>query len=128
MRHASFAAFLVVALGVAAPVGAQIAGRHDYGPVGGGDPFIGDSSFGYPGGGREARDIRGRIRDGVASGQLSRSEARELRRDTRRLGRAARIYRRDGLSASEARALSAWALALRGRISAARLRSDSGRR
>lgn len=110
-----------------APASAQIAGRHDYGRVGAGDPFIGDSSFGFPGAGREARDIRGRIEDGVRSGQISRGEARQLRRETRRFGRTARLYRRDGFSDSEVRTLNAWALALRGRVGAARVRTTPRR-
>lgn len=118
MRSLTF--FFVAAL-AAAPVPAQIVGRHDYGPVGRGNPFIGDSSFGWPGFGRDVRDIRGRIRDGRESGQLSRAEARQLRRDTRRLAVAGRAYRRDGISTSEAHALQAWALALQARVNAARL-------
>jgi|GEM_PF-1672343 len=128
MRRILFAAAFASMIAAAGPAPAQIAGRHDYGPAGKGDPFIGDSSFGFPGGEREARNIRGRIKDGVRSGQLSRTEARELRRDTRRLGRTARLYRRDGLSASEAGALNAWALALRARVSTARLRTTSAER
>ena len=73
----------VYALSSAASAAAQIVGRHDYGPVGRGDPFIGDSSLGSPGHRREVRDIRGRIEDGRESGQLSRREARQLRREDR---------------------------------------------
>jgi hypothetical protein len=111
----------------AAPASAQIVGRHDYGPVGHGNPFIGDSSFGWPGFGREVRDIRGRIRDGRESGQISQAEARQLRRDARALVVVGRAYRRDGLSASEAQALHAWALALQSRVNAARLVADRPR-
>lgn len=119
--------FALVAALAAAPAPAQIVGRHDYGPVGRGNPFIGDSSFGWPGFGRDVRDIRGRIRDGRESGQLSPAEARQLRRDARRLMVVGRAYRSDGLSASEAQALQAWALALQARVAAARLAADSPR-
>jgi hypothetical protein len=114
-------------LSLAAPAGAQIAGRHDYGPVGSSDPFLPDSSFGFPGLGRELRDIEGHIEDGRQSGQLSRTEARQLRRDARRLGFAGRRYGRDGLSASERSELQARALALRAAVNAARLTTDRPR-
>jgi hypothetical protein len=116
-----------IAAAASAPAGAQIVGRHDYGPVGHGDPFIGDSSFGFPGLGREVRDIRGHIEDGRQSGQLSRSEARQLRREARRLGYAGRRYGRDGLSASERSELQSRALALRAAVNAARLTADRPR-
>ncbi|MEA3041760.1 MAG: hypothetical protein QOC65_1249 [Sphingomonadales bacterium] len=121
MRSLILAAFAALA---AVPASGQIVGRHDYGPVGQGNPFIGDSSFGWPGFGREVRHIRDRISDGRESGQLSPAEARQLRRDTRRLVVVGRAYRRDGLSASEAQALHAWALALQSRVNAARLVTD----
>lgn len=128
MRSQILAAFAPLALTLAAvPASAQIAGRHDYGPVGQGNPFIGDSSFGWPGVRRDVRDIRDRISDGRESGQLSQAEARQLRRDTRRLAAVGRAYRRDGLSASEAHDLHAWALALQGRVNAARLVADRPR-
>ncbi|HEX8655437.1 MAG TPA: hypothetical protein VF693_09470 [Allosphingosinicella sp.] len=128
MRSLILAAFAAPALAfAAAPASAQIVGRHDYGPVGRGNPFIGDSSFGLPGFGREVRDIRDRVSDGRESGQLSQAEARQLRRDTRRLVVVGRAYRRDGLSASEAHALHAWALALQSRVNAARLVADRPR-
>ena len=116
-------AFAVLALALSAPAHAQIAGRHDWGPVGTADPFIGDSSLGCPGAGREVRDLRGEIRAGRESGQLSRAEARQLRRETRRFGSAARRYGRDGLSPTEARFLNGWALSLRSAVGAARLRA-----
>ncbi|MEA3016629.1 MAG: hypothetical protein QOI38_1351 [Sphingomonadales bacterium] len=122
MRSLIFAAFAPLAMALTAvPASAQIVGRHDYGPVGQGNPFIGDSSFGWPGVRRDMRDIRDRISDGRESGQLSQGEARQLRRDARRLAIVSRAYRRDGLSASEAHALHAWALALQSRVNAARL-------
>lgn len=112
------------ALLASAPASAQIAPRHDYGPVGRSDPFLGDGRLPGPGIGRELRDVRGKIREGRESGQLSRREARQLNRETRRIGLVARRYRSDGLSASEARFIEARLLALRGTVSAARLRQD----
>jgi hypothetical protein len=128
MRSLILAAFAALAMALAAaPAPAQIVGRHDYGPVGRGNPFIGDSSFGWPGVRRDMRDIRDRIDDGRESGQLSQAEARQLRRDARRLAVVGRAYRNDGLSASEAHALHAWALALQSRVSAARVVADRPR-
>ena len=128
MRSLILAAFAPIAVAVAAaPAPAQIVGSREYGPVSPGNPFIGDSSFGWPGIGRELRDIRGRIRDGRETGQLSRGEARQLRRDARRLALVGRAYRQDGISASEAQALHGWALALQSRVSAARLLADRPR-
>ncbi|HEX8365116.1 MAG TPA: hypothetical protein VF603_07520 [Allosphingosinicella sp.] len=128
MRSLILAALVPIALALAAaPAPAQIVGSHDYGPVSRGNPFIGDSSFGRAGFGREMRDIRGRIRDGQESGQLSREEARALRRDARRLQLVGRAYRQDGISESEAQALHGWALALQSRVSAARLLVDRPR-
>jgi hypothetical protein len=115
---------LLLALAAAAPAAAQIVGRNDYGPVGRGDPFIGDSSLSGPGAGREARDIRRDIRSGRQSGQLSRTEARQLGREAKRIGLSDRRYRRDGLSSSESRELQMRVLALRGRVAAARLGRD----
>jgi hypothetical protein len=119
MRAFLIAAALVAA---AAPASAQIAPRHDYGPVGRSDPFLGDGRLPGPSIGSELRDLRGKIRDGRESGQLTRREARQLNRETRRVGAVARRYGRDGLSASEARFIEARLLALRGSVSSARLR------
>jgi hypothetical protein len=115
---------LILALAVAAtatPAAGQIVGRNDYGHVARDDPFVGDSSLGAPGAGREARDIRRDIRAGRESGQLSRREARHLRREAKRIGLSARRYRQGGLSIGESRELQLRVLALRGRVSAARL-------
>lgn len=124
MRALLAAAVLVAS----APGSAQIAPRHDYGPVGLSDPFLGDGRIPGPGIGRELRDVRGKIREGRESGQLSRREARQLERETRRIGLAARRFGRDGLSASEARFIDARLLALRGAVTAARFRQDPPRR
>ncbi|HEX9931884.1 MAG TPA: hypothetical protein VGB08_03495 [Allosphingosinicella sp.] len=108
----------------AAPVAAQIVGRSDYGYVGRSDPFLPDSSLGGPGAGRESRAIRRDIREGRRSGQLSRQEARQLGREAKRIGFSARRYGRDGLSVGESRELQMRVLALRGRVTAARLGRD----
>ena len=128
MRQIITAAAIALSFAAAAPAAAQIVGRNDYGPVGRGNPFIGDSSLGFPGAGREARGLRREIERGRESGQLSSSEARQLRRETRRFGRVARAFGSDGLSASEASFLHASAMALRGRIAVARTRADAPRR
>ena len=104
-----------------APAAAQIVGRNDYGHVPRGDPFFGDSGLGGPGAGREALDIRRDIRAGREGGQLSRTEARQLGREAKRIGHSARRYGRDGLSVGESRELQMRVLALRSRVSAARL-------
>ncbi|HEX6375037.1 MAG TPA: hypothetical protein VFZ91_04895 [Allosphingosinicella sp.] len=100
-------------LAVAAPAGAQIAGKHDYGPVAPANPFLADSRLPGPGIGRDLGDLRegiGRARDG---GRISDREARRLDREARAIGRLARVYARDGLSPSERAELEARARYLR---------------
>jgi hypothetical protein len=121
MRRLPILMLALAAAASAAPAAAQIVGRNDYGHVPRGDPFFGDSGLGGPGAGREAQDIRRDIRAGRDSGQLSRAEARQLGREAQRIGLSARRYRRDGLSAGESRELQMRVLALRSRVSAARL-------
>ena len=115
MRFA-FAVFLLLAT----PASAQIAGRHDYEPVPAANPFLPDSSLPGPGIGREMRDVRGKIRDARESGAISGREARQLRRETRAIERAAYTYGRDGLSQSERRELETRTLTLRGRVNRGR--------
>lgn len=86
---------------LAAPAGAQIAGKRDYGPVPTAGPFPDESRLPGPGVGRQLRDIGKRIERGRDSGRLSDREARRLEREARALGRLARLYGRDGLSAAE---------------------------
>lgn len=62
---------------------------------------------------REVRDIRGDIRVGREAGQLSRSEARALRGEGRRIERASRRYARDGYSDAEIAMLRSRTEALR---------------
>ena len=72
----------------------------------------------------ETRRIRGDIRDGFESGQLSRTDARRLRREAYQIDRLASRYRRGGLSDSEAAELTARRELLRNDVTAMR----SGRR
>lgn len=92
---------LTLAAIAAAPAGAQIAGKRDYGPVPLSSPFLEDSRLPGPGIGKELDDIDRRIDRARESGRLSGREARRLEREARALGRLARRYGRDGLSPSE---------------------------
>ncbi|HEX8555274.1 MAG TPA: hypothetical protein VF695_11250 [Sphingomonas sp.] len=66
-----------------------------------------------PSTGLETREIRDRIDDGRRSGQLSRREARGLRRQAAGLDLRAEIYGRDGLSEAEQRELAVRARVIR---------------
>jgi hypothetical protein len=101
----------------AAPASAQIAGKHDYGPVAPANPFLGDSRLPGPPLGKELRDIDERIERARDSGRLSGREARRLDREARAIGRLARAYGRDGLSPSERAELEARANYLRDALS-----------
>jgi hypothetical protein len=100
MRHFAFPVLIVLVI-IAAPAGAQIAGKRDYGRVPAAGPFLEDSRLPGPGVGRELRDIDKRIERARDSGRLSGREARRLEREARAIGRLARLYGRDGLSPSE---------------------------
>ena len=103
----------LLALAAAAPAAAQIAAKHDYGPVPLANPFLEDSRLPGPGLGRELRDIDRRIDRARDSGRLSGREARRLDREARALGRLAHRYGRDGLSPWERAELEARARYLR---------------
>ena len=103
----------LLALASAGPAFAQIAGKHDYGPVPLANPFLPDSRLPGPPVGKELRDIEGRIDRARESGRLSGREARRLDREARAIGRLARVYGRDGLSPSERAELEARAAYLR---------------
>ncbi|HYW16326.1 MAG TPA: hypothetical protein VE891_09255 [Allosphingosinicella sp.] len=112
MRRSACLCLALVAL-PAAPVGAQIAGKRDYGPVPAASPFLPDSRLPGPGIGREVRDLEGRIDRARDRGDLSRGEARRMEREARAIGRLERRYGRDGLSPSERRELENRAAYLR---------------
>jgi hypothetical protein len=112
----------LAAFALAAPAGAQIAGKHDYGAVPASSPFLGDSRLPGPGIGREVSDIKSRIDRARDNGALSHGEARRLNREARAIGRLATLYGRDGLSPSERAELEARANYLRGAVSLPRRR------
>ena len=117
MRRLFVLPFLALAVSLAAPAGAQIVGRHDYGPSGASDPFLGNGSLPGPSIGQELRDLRGRIEHARDSGLITRREARQLRREANRIAIRANVYGSDGLSASERRELETSAFALRSQLS-----------
>lgn len=92
---------LLIPLAVAGPAKAQFVGKHDYGPAGLSNPFIGDSRQQSPGIGRELRNVRDQIRAARESGALSGREARQLKREARAIEHLAARYADDGLSPSE---------------------------
>ncbi|HEX8620353.1 MAG TPA: hypothetical protein VF718_00105 [Allosphingosinicella sp.] len=114
--------FCLLAAALAAPAAAQIAGKHDYGPVATANPFLPDSRLPAPPLGKELRDIEGRIDRARDSGRLSDREARRLDREARAVGRLARSYGRDGLSPSERAELEARAAYLRDSVNRPRRR------
>ena len=119
MRRFAF----LVALGLAAPAGAQIVGPHDYGDVRMPERLGPSGRMRSPSPGREARDIRRDIERLRDSGAISRREARQLSRQARLIAR----HGHGSLSDSAVRALEAQALALRSQVYAAAARAD-GRR
>jgi hypothetical protein len=92
---------LLVPLALAAPAHAQFVGKHDYGPAGLSNPFIGDSRQQAPDIGRELHNVRQQIHAARASGALSGREAHQLRRETYAIEQLAARYADDGLSRSE---------------------------
>jgi hypothetical protein len=97
----------LLALALAAPATAQIAGKHDYGPVPTANPFLPDSRVPGPPLGKDLSDIDRRIAAARAGGRLSGREARRLDREAGAIARLARLYGRDGLSPSERAELEA---------------------
>lgn len=77
--------------------------------------------------GREVRDIRDQIRDGREAGQLSRSQARALRREGRRIEAASDRFGRDGYSEAELMMLRSRTEALRGAMVARRSQGLPGK-
>jgi hypothetical protein len=103
----------LAAASLAAPAGAQIAPRPDYGPVPASNPFLADSRLPGPALGKTLRSIDRSIDRALESGRLSPREARRLGREARAIGRLGRVYGRDGLSPSERTELEARAAYLR---------------
>ena len=112
----------LLALTLAAPAGAQIAGRPGYGDVRIPDRLGPTGRVPGPSPAREARDIRSDIRDLRESGAITRREARRMSREATVLGRT------DSLSAPAARAVEAQLLALRSRVATAQASSEQNRR
>jgi hypothetical protein len=80
-----------------------------------------ESSAGWTSGvSGDLRKIRESIRNGRESGQLTRREARALRRETARIGSLQNRYGRGGLSVSESSFLAAQVEGLRGKVVAKR--------
>jgi hypothetical protein len=69
---------------------------------------------------REVRDIRGQIADGLAAGQLSRGDARALRREGYRIDAMRDRFRRGGYSEAEVAMLRSRSEALRSAVVAKR--------
>ena len=92
---------ILLPLIVAAPASAQFVGKHDYGPVGVSNPFIGDSRQPSPDIWRDLHNVRQDIRAARDAGALSGRQAHQLKRETYRIEQAASRYGGDGLSRSE---------------------------
>ena len=116
MRRLAVLSFLAFSLSAPAAAGAQIVGRHDYGPAGTSDPFLGNGALPGPNIGQEVRHLRGRIERARESGLITRREARQLRREANRIAFRANVYGSDSLSASERRELETSAAALRSQL------------
>ena len=125
MRLVGAFSFILLALATAAPAGAQIVGRPDYGDVGQRDHFLESTRLAHPRVHDDLRDVRQDIRRAERSGAISEREARRMRRELRDIGQFAYFYSRDGLTASEAAAVRARTEALRSVIN--RLQPTSGR-
>lgn len=125
---------LVLALVAAAPASAQIAGsmrglsgspsiRGDIRRPSATDPTVARGAAIA----REMRDIRDDIRAGRAAGQLSRSEARALRREGHRIDSARARYARGGYSDAEVALLRSRTEALRSATMAKRTQGMQGK-
>ena len=124
---------LIVAFG-AVPASAQIAGSMR--GLSGSPSIRGDILREVPGDpvltqrvsiSREVGDIRNQIREGRDAGQLSRSEARALRREGRRIEAVSDRYGRDGYSSAEVAMLRARTEALRSAMVAKRSQGLTGK-
>jgi hypothetical protein len=108
--------WLVLIFATAGPAGARIVGTQLPQPAPRANPFIGDSALPAPDIGRELADIRRDIARSRDSGDLTRAEARQLRRQVRLIGSLAGRYGQDGLSRPERNELQSRALYLRGLV------------
>jgi len=116
MHRLAVIPLLALTVALAAPSDAQIVGRHDYGPAGTSDPFLGNGALPGPSIGQELYYLRGRIERARDAGLITRREARQLRREANRIAVRANVYASDGLSASERRELENSAAALRSQL------------
>lgn len=111
--------FVFAAFALAAPATAQIVGRAPAEPVFLGNPFVDDGRMPGPGIHAEMSQVRRNITRARDNGFISRREARQLRRETRRIESAAARYARDGLSGAERDELAVRTQAVRGAASRA---------
>ena len=86
---------------LAAPASTQFVGKHDYGPVGISNPFIGDSRQPSPDIWRDLHNVRQDISAARDAGALSGRQAHQLKRESYRIEQAAARYAEDGLSRAE---------------------------
>ncbi len=115
MRYA-YAAALIAALPFAAPASAQI--------WDGGGKAASRMPAPIFSTARERNDLDRTIRNARKQGQLSRDDARSLRRENRQIGALEDRYGEDGISASEEAELTSRSEALRGLVSARRSLDD----
>ncbi len=78
--------------------------------------------------GRELRGTRDTIDEGRKQGDLSKREARALRREARQIGTLADRYGQDGLSDSEIRELETRTRVLQNQVDNQRIKGPAGRK
>jgi hypothetical protein len=103
-------------LALAAPASAQIAGNPDPIPTPRRTLFFDDGRLPGPGTSNEMRQVRRTIERARERGLITHREARELRRESRRIEASSYRYGRDGLSRSEHDELAARTQALRSQV------------
>lgn len=119
---------LVTAL-LLAPLGAQAQFMPRTPPSGDRMPGISDMGTqpSNPALSHDLRETRQRISRGRADGELSKREARSLRREARQISTLGERYGRDGLSDSEARELETRVQILKSQAAAQRLQGRAGK-
>ncbi len=127
MRRFAGPLFFLAAFALAAPAAAQIAGRPPREPVFRGNPFVDDGRMPGPGIRAEMGQVRRNIERARNNGFITRREARQLRRETRRIESAALRYARDGLSGAERDELAVRTQAVRGAASRVSVAGRTGR-